>query len=85
MRRRLLARCSSWTFFWCLCITATALFITSFVLSITLAKTNVQTIFALLAMLTTTAVQKLSVLEFVIILLHRRRSYCTIVLDAVLR
>jgi hypothetical protein len=76
---------SPWLAFWCLCLIATAVFITSFVLSITSSSPTVQFVFALFAILATTALQKFTVLEFVVVLLYRKRSYCAIVVDTVVR
>ena len=54
-------------------------------LSMLSAGSTIRIVFALSAIMTTTAVQKFIVLEFVVILLRRKRSVCAIVTEAILR
>jgi hypothetical protein len=54
-------------------------------LSMFSAGSTIRIVFGLFAIMTTTAVQKFIVLEFVVILLRRKRSVCAIVLEAILR
>lgn len=83
VRRRPVEQFSTWLLFCCLCFTAIVVSIVSFVLSTTSSRSTAQLLFALIATSATTAVHKFTVLEFSIILLHRRRSHCAIVLDAI--
>lgn len=71
--------------FWCLCLITVVAFVTSFALSIASANATAQLFFALLAILTTTAMQKFTVLELVVILLYRQRPGYAMILEALLR
>ncbi|KAF9728535.1 sodium calcium [Paraphaeosphaeria minitans] len=70
--------------FWCLCFIAVVSFIASSALFITSATSTTRFLFALLALLTTAAVQKFTVLELVVILLARKRASCAIIFEALL-
>ncbi|KAF1952097.1 hypothetical protein CC80DRAFT_552849 [Byssothecium circinans] len=84
MQHRRFKQLPRWWSFWVLCFSAIVAFLTSFVLSCAFAGSTVRLIFALLAVMTSSAVQKLVVFELVVILLHRERSNCAIVLEALL-
>lgn len=71
--------------FWCLCLAAFVAFMLSCVLSSAAAHSSVRFWSALCAVLATTAVQKLTVLQLVVILFHRKHSICAMAVEFLLR
>ncbi|KAL6150076.1 hypothetical protein ACJQWK_02646 [Exserohilum turcicum] len=67
--------------FWCVYLVAFITFMLSCVLSALAARSSVRFWSALCAVLATTAVQKLSVLQLVAILFYRKRSICATVVE----
>lgn len=70
---------------WCLCAAATIAFVISSVLSCASERSSVRFWSALCAVLATTAVQKLSVSQLVVLLSYRKHSICANVVDSLLR
>lgn len=74
-----------WAPFWCLCFLAVVALFTSFALSAASASSQIRFPFALLALLTTSVVQRLTLLDTVIILSRRKWVNWAMTLEALLR
>ncbi|EMD86758.1 hypothetical protein COCC4DRAFT_62957 [Bipolaris maydis ATCC 48331] len=70
--------------FWCLCFVAFVAFMLSCVVSASAARLSIRFWSAICAVLATTAVQKLSLLQLVLILLQRKHSICANVVEFLL-